>query len=137
MNLYLYTLTAKTMKRTATRLRVALGSAAGAIFYVGLLVMPGIPIVIKRFVGPMVVSMGITAAIFKLKGIKVIFRVTGYMFVYAFVLGGMMKFLFSATPFLYRMQGSIWYILGAGMIGYQIAAWWLEQMKKKKNLELY
>ncbi len=137
MNLYLYTLTAKTMKRTATRIRVMLGSAVGAIFFVLLLMVPEIPVIIKRFVGPMIVSIGMTAVIFKLKKIKIIFRVTGYMFVYAFALGGMMKFLFSATPFLYRMQGSIWYILGAGMIGYQITVWWLEQMKKKKNPRFY
>lgn len=137
MNLYLYTLTAKTMKRTATRKRVVFGSAMGAILFVVLLMLPVIPVFIKRFVGPMIVSMGITAVIFRLKNIKVIFRVTGYMFVYAFVLGGAMKFLLSVTPFLYRMQESIWYISGTGMIAYQIADWWLEQLKKKKNRRFY
>lgn len=137
MNLYLYTLIAKTMKRTATRRRVMLGSAVGAVLFVVWLMVPGIPVFIKRFVGPMAVSMGITATIFKLKNRKLIFRVTGYMYVYAFVLGGMMKFLFSTIPFLYKMQGSIWYILGVGMIGYQVIAWWMEQMKKKKSQRFY
>lgn len=137
MNLYLYTLTAKTMKRTATRLRVMAGSAVGAVLFVALLLVPGIPVFIKRFAGPMAVSMGVTAMIFKLKNIKVIFRVAGYWLIYAFVLGGFMKFLFSLTPALYRMQGSIWYILGAGMIGYQLVSWWLEQMKRKKNRSFY
>lgn len=137
MNLYLYTLTRKTMKRTATRLRLMGVSAAGAVLSVVLLLLPGLPVFIKRFVGPMMISMGMTAVIFKLKHIRIIFRVTGYMFLYAFVLGGMMKFLFSVNPFLYKMQGSIWYILGAGMIGYQAVSWWLEQIKYKKNQRMY
>lgn len=133
MNLYLYTLAAGTLKRTATRIRVIGGSAAGAALFTLLLPAPGIPVFIKRFVGPMIVSMAVTAMIFKLKQFKVIFKVTGYLFIYAFALGGIMNFLFSAIPFLYNRQKNMWYILGAGMAGYYIVSWWLAQFKNKSK----
>lgn len=131
MNLYLYTLTAKTLKRTATRLRLVLGSGVGAVLYVCMLFVPA-PVFIKRFALPMLVSIGLTAVIFRLKNIKLIFRVTGYMFVYAFALGGMLKF--SGSVILsQRMQKSVWYIAGAGMMGYQLIDWWLGQVKRKNR----
>lgn len=133
MNLYLYALLTKTLKRTATRRRVWAGSALGAACCALLPVMPGIPVFMKRFAGPMAVSMAVTAGIFRLKKISLVVKATGYLYVYAFVFGGMMKFLFSNIPSLHKAQESIWYILGAGMLGYQITAWWLTQLKKRKE----
>lgn len=136
MNLYLYTLTAKSLKRTATRLRIFVGSGVAAILFVLFLLIPGIPTIIRRFLGPIAVSMAATAVIFRLKKVSDICRTTGYLFVYAFLLGGMMKFLFSTAPFFRERQESIWYILGVGMIGCQIGSWWIEQMKKRKKTDI-
>ena len=133
MNLYLYALLTKTLKRTVTRIRVWTGSALGAVCCTLLPVMPGIPVFIKRFAGPMAVSMAVTAGIFRMKHVSSVVKAAGYLYVYAFVFGGMMKFLFLNIPFLHRAQGSIWYILGAGMLGYQVTAWWLAQLKKRKE----
>ena len=57
--------------------------------------------------------------------------------VYAFALGGVMKFLFSTVPFLKGRQGGIWYILGAGMLGYQAVSWWIGQTGKNRPADLY
>ncbi len=133
MNLYLYALLTKTLKRTVTRIRVWTGSALGAVCCTLLPVMPGIPVFIKRFAGPMAVSMAVTAGIFRMKHVSSVVKAAGYLYVYAFVFGGMMKFLFLNIPFLHKAQGSIWYILGAGMLGYQVTAWWLAQLKKRKE----
>lgn len=110
-----------------------MGSAIGAALCTLLLIVPGIPVLVKRFAGPMIVSMAVMAGIFKIKQISAIGKATGYLYMYAFVFGGIMKCLFSGIPFLYKMQGSIWYILGAGMLGYQVISWWLEQLKKRKK----
>ncbi len=136
MNLYLYALLTKTLRQVAVYKRVWAGSALGAAFSVLLLIAPGIPVFIKRFAGPMAVSMAVTAWIFKLKRVSAAVRATGYLYVYAFVFGGMMKFLFSCVPFLYKAQGGIWRILGAGMLGYQIIGRWLVQLKKKRNIRI-
>ncbi|MCI6552962.1 MAG: sigma-E processing peptidase SpoIIGA [Lachnospiraceae bacterium] len=136
MNLYLYFLGAKTLKRTATRLRIFVGSAAGAALSILLLLLPGVPVWFRRFAGPMAVSMATTAVIYRLKNVEAVFRTTGYLLVYAFVFGGIMKFLLAELPSLKGKQNSVWYILGMGMIGYQAVAWWLEQAAGKKAAEI-
>lgn len=136
MNLYLYALLTKTLKRTATRLRVWAGSASGAAASVLLLLAPSLPVFIKRFAGPMAVSMLVTAMVFKLRQLSEIIKATGYLYIYAFLFGGMMKFLLLYLPLPQKMPGNIWHILGAGMLGYQAARWWLEQLKAKKKTRI-
>lgn len=137
MNLYFYMLAAKTLKRTATRIRVGCVSFAGAGLFCLLLLMPGIPAFIKRFIGPFTINMIMTAVIFKTKQVNEILRCTGYMLVYAFLFGGLMKYLFSGILFLHIRQESIWCILGIGLLGYEAGAWWIAQMKKRKADHIY
>lgn len=137
MNLYFYTLLARTMKRTATRLRIVGGSAVGAAFFVLWILLPGIPVILKRYVGPAAISLAAAAAIFRLNSIKLAGKAAGYLSVYTFVFGGMMKFLFSSIPFLRGRQGKIWYILGAGMLGCQAMSWWIAQAGKRHGKEIY
>ena len=137
MNLYFYTLLARTLKRTATRLRIIGGSAVGAAFCVLLIFMPGIPAVVKRYIGPAGISMAAAAAILRLDSVNMVWKAAGYLSVYAFAFGGIMKFLFSAVPFFRGKQGEIWYILGAGMLGYQAVSWWVAQAGKKRAADIY
>lgn len=136
MNMYLYTLSAKTLKRTATRVRIFAGSGISALLLTLFLLIPGIPVFIKRFAGPIAVSMIITGVVFRIKSIIEILRTTGYMFLYAFVLGGLMKFLFAGFPFFEGKQRSMWYILGVGIIGYQVVSWWITQVSKRKSISI-
>lgn len=126
-------LTAKTLKRTATRIRLIGGSIIGAWLFCILLLFPGIPVFIKRFAGPLVISMAVTAVIFKERKINKVLSLTGYMFVYAFLFGGMMKFLFESLSFSGNRQKEIWDIMGAGMIGYLVLSWWMIKRKQKKK----
>ncbi len=137
MNLYLYTLLARTLKRTATRLRITGGSAVGAAFCVLLIFLPGIPAVVKRYIGPAGISMAAAAVILRLDNVKIVWKAAGYLSVYAFAFGGIMKFLFSSVPFFRGKQGEIWYILGAGMLGYQAISWWIAQAGKKRAADIY
>ena len=137
MNLYLYTLLAKTMKRTATRFRLIGGSAVGASVFVFWIIIPGIPVAIKRFAGPMIISLITTAAIFRLNSMELIGKAAGYLSIYAFAFGGIMKFLFSTVPVFRGKQEKIWYILGGGMVGYHVISWWLAQMGRKCRGDIY
>ena len=137
MNLYFYTLAAKTLRRTATRIKVSCTSFAGAVLFCLLLLTPEIPAFIKRFIGPLAINIIMTAVIFKTNQIKEILRYTGYMFVYAFLFGGLMKYLFSSVSFLHSRQESIWCILGIGLLGYEAASWRIAQVKKKKANHIY
>lgn len=137
MNLYLHTLLGKTMKRTATRFRLVGGSAVGASVFVFWIIMPGIPIAVKRFAGPMAISLITAAAVFRLDSFELIGKAAGYLSIYAFAFGGIMKFLFSTVPALQGKQEKIWYILGAGMVGYHVLSWWLAQMGKKRRMDIY
>ncbi len=137
MNLFFYILLAKSMKRTATRFRIIGGSAVGAALFVLWIFLPGIPVGIKRYIGPMALSLGTAAAVFRLNRIGLVWKAAGYLSVYAFIFGGMMKFLFSALPFLRGKQGKIWYILGGGMLGYQAVSWWVAQTGKRQPAGIY
>lgn len=137
MNLYFYTLLARTLKRTATRLVIVGGSAVGAAFYILLIFLPGIPPVVKRYIGPAGISLGTAAAIFRINSMGMVWKAAGYLSVYTFAFGGMMKFLFSSVPFFRGRQGEIWYILGAGMLGYQAVSWWIDQAGKRRTADIY
>lgn len=137
MNLYFYTLLAGTLRRTASWPGIVGGSAAGAAFSILLLFLPGIPPVVKRYIGPAGICMGMAAAVFRLSSLCLVWKAAGYLSVYAFIFGGMMKFLFSAVPFLRGKQGKIWYILGAGMLGYRAVSWWIAQAGKRRKTDIY
>lgn len=137
MNLYLYTLTAKSLKRTATRVRIFAGSFAGAFFSCVFILVPGIPAVVKRWIGPMVLSMAVTAAVYKTRRINEIVRLTGYLFIYAFLFGGLLKFLMENIPIVQSRQDSVWMILGGSFIGYQLMSWGICQIKEKKERSIY
>lgn len=136
MNLYFYTLAAKSLKRTATRIRIFCGSGAAAMLFTIWLLIPGLPFFAKRFLGPLVISMGTTAVIFRMRNMEAIFRTTGYVFLYAFAFGGVMKFLFESVPYLADRKENIWYILGAGMLGYHAVSWGIGQLRKKSEQTL-
>lgn len=137
MNMYFHTLVLRSMKRTATRFRVICISGAGAGLFCFLLLIPGIPVIIRRFMGPVIIQMVMTAAVFRAKDICILLRCSGYMFIYAFAFGGIMKFLFQSVPFLHSRQEESWVVLGTGIVGYYALSWWIEQMKRVRNNHYY
>lgn len=137
MNMYFQTLVLRSMKRTATRFRVICISGAGAGLFCFLLLIPGIPVIIRRFMGPVIIQMVMAAAVFRAKDICILLRCSGYMFIYAFAFGGIMKFLFQSVPFLHSRQEESWVVLGTGIVGYYALSWWIEQMKRVRNNHYY
>lgn len=93
---------------------------------VGIFLLSGLSGIFRQMAGSSLISLLTTAMIFRLRHIGAVFRVTGYLLIYAFLFGGMMKNL----PY---DQRSIWYILGIGMLGYLLVSWWLEQTGKRNS----
>lgn len=137
MNMYFHTLALKSMKRTATRVRVICTSAAGAGLFCCLLLIPGIPPAGKRIIGPVAINMIMTLVIFKVRDMEMLLRCSGYILMYAFAFGGIMKFLFQSIPFLHNRQVSSFLVLGTGIIAYFAVSWWVEQMKKMRKSHFY
>lgn len=117
LNIFLLTLTAKTLNRTATRRRIIAISAVGALGYCIILCLP-LSYSGKILIGLIPVSVGMAKLTFNTKGVRGIIRETGYLFVYAFLLGGVMLFLLKRFSFLNRHSGKIWCVLGVAYIIY-------------------
>lgn len=137
MSMYFHTLALKSMKRTATRIRVIGTSAAGAGLFCFLLLIPGIPPIGKRLIGPVIINMIATVIIFRVKDMEMLLRCSGYILMYAFAFGGIMKFLFGSIPFLHNRQVNGFLVLGAGIIAYFAVSWWIGQMKRARKNHYY
>jgi len=132
LNILLLTLAAKTLDRTATRFRIIGGSAAGALGYCIVLCLP-LSYSGKILTGLIPVSMGMCKLTFKTKGFKSIVRETGYLFVYAFLLGGFMLFLLKRVSFLGRYSGKIWCVLGIGYVSFASLDFFLQKHRERKS----
>lgn len=131
LNLFLLTLTARTLNRTATRFRVIGGSAAGALGYCIILLLP-LPYSVKIVMGLIPVSIGMCGITFRSRGFRSVLRETGYLFVYAFLLGGAMLFLLNRFTFLNRAGGKVAGVLGVGYVCFALADFFLKKHRDRK-----
>lgn len=131
LNIFLLTLTAKTLNRTATRFRIIGVSAAGALGYCIILFLP-LPYSGKILIGLIPVSMGMAKLAFKTKSFKGVLRETGYLFIFAFLLGGGMLFLLKRFSFLYQHSGKIWCVLGVAYIAFGFLDYFIKRHRNKK-----
>ena len=100
MDFFLLSLTAGTLKKTATFLRILAGSLIGSIGYCLVLCFANIPyyMMVLCFMIPIAMVMVKTGC--AAKGVKEILYGTGYLFTYAFLLGGSLLFLKRRFPML-------------------------------------
>lgn len=117
LNLFLLTLTAKTLNRTATRMGILGGSAAGALGYCIVLCLP-LSYFSKIVIGLIPVSVGMVKLTFRSKGYRQIARETGYLFVYAFLIGGFMLFMLKRFSFFGQNSGKVWCVLGLALLAF-------------------
>ncbi len=131
LNLFLLTLTARTLNRTATRFRLIGGSAAGALGYCIILWLP-LPYSGKILIGLIPVSIGMCGITFRSRGYRNVLRETGYLFVYAFLLGGAMVFLLNRFTFLGRAGGKAAGIMGVGYVCFALTDFFLRKHRERK-----
>jgi len=110
LNIFILILTAKTLKLSATRLRILAGGIIGALGYCLTLLLP-VTYTVKVLVGLVPVSVFMAKVTFNSQGIKNILRQTGFLFVYAFLIGGLMLFLQRQIPIIGLYADKVWLIL--------------------------
>lgn len=133
MDLFLITLTAKTLKKTATFLRVLTGSLLGAAGYCLILCLPGIPYFLKVLFGMIPIAMGMIKLGCGTKGLKELFYGLGYLFTYSFFTGGFMLFLIRRIPFLKSHEDSFFLILLTGYASFRLCVFGYSRYKRKKE----
>jgi len=135
MNLYLLRLTGRILKKASSFARCLVSSMVGGIGYCMILCIPGASYTAKVMLGMVPVGMLMIYLALQVKGIKQLCYGTGWMFCFAFLLGGFIIFLKGKSPFLekYVRQGII--VAGMGFIGCEIIKKgldnWQQRMKRQ------
>ena len=133
MDLLLLFLTTRTLKKSTTFLKTLAGSLLGAAGYCLILCLP-VRYPIKVLFGLLPVTALMIKAGCGTKGLKELLYGMGYLFTYAFLLGGFMLSLIKNIPFFREREVSGWMILATGTLGFLI--WMLgihEYRRRKKN----
>ena len=130
MDLFLLTLTVKSLKNTATFIRIFTGSLIGAAGYCLVLVFLQVPYPVKVMVGMIPVTVVMLKVGCNVKGVMQLCRGIGYLFTYAFFLGGFILFLRNQSPLFMKNELSLWLLALAGYIGFQICIWGISHYKK-------
>lgn len=133
MDLFLLELTAVTLKKTATFFRILLGSLIGAAGYCLILCIPEISYFCKTLLGMIPMTFLMVRIGCQTKKWKEIFYGTGYLFAYAFLLGGFLLFLIKRIPFLKARSDSVFLILIVGYIGFRICRFGIRKYQKSRK----
>lgn len=133
MDLYLLTLTAKVLGKTATYPRIFAGSIAGATGYCMILCIPGVPYIGKVILGMFPIGMLMIKITYRTKGLKELLRTLGYLYVFSFLLGGFMIFLKGKMILFGKYQDSVLILALFGFAGYVLCSRGIEQYQRRKN----
>lgn len=141
MNLYLLMLVNRTAGRTATRLRLILGAAAGSICYVAPLLLSAAGCfqrtgkngaLVAAAAGMLLGLAGMILTVFRIRTAGAFFHLLKLLLLNTFLMGGMMLFLIRSVPFLRQELLKVGGILGMGGLMYLFVTFRQEQ-KEKKN----
>lgn len=130
MDLFLLTLTVKSLKNTATFRRILTGSLIGAGGYCLVILLPHISYPVKVALGMIPTTVVMLKVGCNVKGVRQLGLSMGYLFTYSFLLGGFFLFLRNHVPFYREKELSVWLILLAGYMGFQIYIWGIRNDKK-------
>ncbi len=133
MDLYLLTLTAKTLKKPATFLSLLSASFIGAFGYCLVIVFLQISYTYQIVFGMLPITVVMLKVSCSVKGIKELIYGAGYLFTYAFCLGGFLLFLRNRYSFMERHENSVWLILFAGYVGFRLCMFGISKVKEKKE----
>ena len=132
MDLFLLLLTAKTMKKTTTFIKILVGSLMGAAGYCLVLCLPG-SYFLKVLFGMLPVAALMLKTGCGTKGLKELLYSMGWLFVYSFLMGGFMLFLMKRIPFFKERKDSLSVILLAGYLGFMICRKGIKKYQEEKK----
>ncbi|MCL2253699.1 MAG: sigma-E processing peptidase SpoIIGA [Lachnospiraceae bacterium] len=125
LNILILILTAKTLKLSVTRIRILAGGILGALGYCIILLLP-LTYRTKIAVGLIPISILMCVITFRTKGLRNVLRQTGYLFIYAFLIGAVMIFLQRQVPFAAKYSGGGWLIISLGYTVYAVLDYFLK-----------
>lgn len=117
MNLYLLLLVNASAFRTATRLRLVLGAAIGAVAYLIPFLVEG-PVGFKMAVGGVLGCILMIFTAFRINSIKSFLQILEKLVIFSFLMGGSMVFLLKNVPALGQYATGILGVMGAGAVIY-------------------
>ena len=130
MNLYILILVNGSTLRTATRRRLLAGAGVGALCYLMPFVIP-VPAWVKYPVA-LVGGTGLMIYIvFRPGNIRGFMAILKWMFVYSFLMGGLLLFVRDNIPFLYQFTTEIWAVCGIGALCAMLISYTCEKERKR------
>lgn len=132
MNLYILMLVNGSTLRTATRRRLLLGAGVGAGCYL-------LPFIISlpawvKYPAALVGGTGLMIHItFRPGNIRGFMEILKWMFVYSFLMGGLLLFVRENIPFLYQFTTETWAVCGVGAVGAMSISWFVEKQRKRSQ----
>ena len=137
MDMMLLYLTGKTICGKISFRRLLLGSLIGAGGYCLILCLSFFFCREELILGMFPLAFLMVKAGCRVTGVKGVLRGVGYVFTYAFLIGGVMLFLLKQFPFLRKNRESILVILAAGCFGFFLCRELLIHIKRKKQNVFY
>ena len=133
MNMYILTLTTRSLRRTATRKRIIGVSALTAALYCAILCIPEISYEGKAGLFLLPTSILFVKLGCQTKGIRQLLRAMGFLFTYAILLGGFMLFARGQSTWIAKKEETIWGLLGVGYVGYALVDLGLKKWKEEQR----
>lgn len=131
MNLYLLLLVNQSTFRTATRPRLIVGAAVGAIGYLSPFMWKG-PVLLKYVLGLGGGTLGMLYIAFPIRRLKALGQLLGKLCFWSFLLGGILLFLIGRFPILQKSMAGIAGVTGMGTVAYFLLTFWLEKYRKRE-----
>lgn len=133
MNLYLLLLVNRSVFCTATRMRLFLGAAAGALVYLLPFLWEGAAW-LKMMTGMLLGSCLMIFLAFPIHSFKMFWRIAERLFVSSFLMGGGVIFLLQHVSFLRKHTVGIFAVMGAGAVIYLVVTHLREHRKRKNDI---
>ena len=132
LNIFILILTAKTLKLSVTRLRILAGGIIGALGYCLALLLPA-TYPVKVLAGLIPVSILMAKLTYRSQGIKHVLRQTGFLFIYAVLIGGIMIFLQRRIPIIGSYADKVWLILILGYGVFAVIDLWVKNHHRQQE----
>lgn len=133
MNLYLLKLTGKVLKYKTGFFKVFAGSLLGAAGYCAVLCIPDVAYGWRLLFGMLPIGVCMIRLSLGIKGRKELGYAAGWLFTFAFLLGGFIIFLKGKLPFLHQYKDTLFWVAGMGFIGYELLRKGLEISLRRKE----
>lgn len=135
-NLCLLSLAGQIMRRTATRRRTWLGAAAGAGMNCLGLALPVFTVGVRLLLLSVPVSMCMMCLVYRIYGVRNLFKASLVMASAGFFLGGVMIWILNRLRLVMRGSGGLFLTLTVGTASYLVMRFLLQRLMRKREENL-